>query len=252
MKKLILLATAAAAILGMSSAGQAADLPVRAPAVPMLPPPFSWTGFYLGGNIGGAWAHRNVTDNLFGLNFSQTSDGVFIGGGQVGFNYQMGGFLLGVEADFDWAGNNNNNSNNGVAVPGVVGLIRVSANDKWISTVAARFGMVFGQSLLYGKAGGGWVGADNFTITNLTTGASITGGNSRSNSGFLLGAGYEYAFTNNWTAKIEYDYLGLGSRSFVVPAGAPFLVGDVFTNRNRNIQTVKVGFNYLFNTGGRY
>src|SRR5436190_7914114 len=189
MKKLVLLATAAA-MLAASSAGQAADFPMKAPLAP-LPPPFSWTGFYLGGNIGGAWAHRNVTDT-FGVNFSRTSDSVFIGGGQVGFNYQMGGFLLGVEADFDWAGNNNNNNNNnGVAVPGVVGLIRVSANDKWISTVAARFGLAFGQSLIYGKAGGGWVGASDFTITNVNTGASITAGNGRSNSGFLVGAGYE-------------------------------------------------------------
>jgi outer membrane immunogenic protein len=249
MKKLVLLATAAA-MLGMSSTGQAADLPVKAPMVSPLPP-FSWTGFYLGGNLGGAWAQRNVTDSVFGLDFSRTSDGVFIGGGQVGFNYQMGGFLLGVEADFDWAGNNSNN-NNGVAVPGVVGLIRVNANDKWISTVAARFGLVFGQSLIYGKAGGGWVGASDFTITNVNTGASITAGSGRSNSGFLVGAGYEYAFTSSWTVKLEYDYLGLSNRTFTVPVGAPFLVGDTFTNRSRNIQTVKVGFNYLFNTGGRY
>ena len=53
----------------------------------------------------------------------------------------------------------------------------------------------------------------------------------------------------NWTMKAEYDYIGLSSRSFIVPAGAPFLVGDVFTNRNSNVQTFKVGFNYLFGRG---
>jgi outer membrane immunogenic protein len=86
----------------------------------------------------------------------------------------------------------------------------------------------------------------------VNTGASITAGSGRSNSGFLVGAGYEYAFTSSWTVKLEYDYLGLSNRTFTVPVGAPFLVGDTFTNRSRNIQTVKVGFNYLFNTGGRY
>jgi len=207
---------------------------------------FSWTGFYLGGNIGGAWAHRDVTDT-FGRNFSNTSNGVFIGGGQAGFNYQIGGFVLGIEADFDWAANNNNNDA-GVLIPGV-GAIRVSASDKWITTVAARLGFAIDRLLFYGKVGGGWVGADNFTITNVTTGASIVGGNSSSNSGFLVGGGLEYAITNNWTVKGEYDYLGLSNRTFAVPVGAPFLVGDTFTNRSRNIQMFKVGFNYLFKTG---
>src|SRR4051812_6868010 len=81
MKKFLLLTTVAAGITGISSAGMAADLPVRTPAPVPVPPPFvfSWTGFYLGGNIGGAWAQRNVTDTV-GRNFSNTSNGVFIGG----------------------------------------------------------------------------------------------------------------------------------------------------------------------------
>ena len=66
------------------------------------------------------------------------------------------------------------------------------------------------------------------------------------NGGWLLGAGFEYAFTNHWTVKAEYDYLGLGNRTFVVPAGAPFLAGDTFTSNNRNVQMVKIGVNYLF------
>jgi outer membrane immunogenic protein len=248
MKKLLLLATVAAGIAGVSGTGLAADLPVKAP-MPAPLPPFSWTGFYIGGNIGGAWAHRDVTDTLRGLNFSATSDGVFIGGTQVGFNYQMGGFVLGVEGDFDWAGHNNSNNGAGVVVPGV-GAVRVTANDKWIATLAARFGFAFDHWLLYGKAGGGWVGANNFTITNDTTGASISGGSSNSNSGFVVGAGIEYAITNFWTLKGEYDYLGLSnSRTLIIPVGA--LAGDVFTNRSRNVQMFKVGFNFLFN-GARY
>jgi outer membrane immunogenic protein len=252
MKKHVLFSTVAIAMLALGRSGQAADLPVKAP-MPPPPPPFSWTGFYLGGNLGAAWAQRHVTDTFSGLDFSRSSDGVFIGGGQIGYNWQMNNFVLGIEGDFDWAGNNSDNNNGaGVIVPGVVGTFVASSRNRWITTVAARFGIASDHWLFYGKAGGGWVGANNFTVTNLTTGTTVTGGGGRSSSGFLVGAGIEYAFTNNWTAKIEYDYIGLDSRSFVVPVGAPFLVGDVFTTRSRNVQEFKVGFNYLFNRGLGY
>src|SRR4051794_28980719 len=117
MNNRILVTTVVGAILGFPHFALAADMPLKAPPAPM-PPSFSWTGFYVGGNIGGAWAQRSWNDNLFGLNFGRSSDGVFIGGGQVGFNYQFSNIVLGAEADFDWAANNND-SNNGVVVPGI-------------------------------------------------------------------------------------------------------------------------------------
>ena len=90
--------------------------------------------------------------------------------------------------------------------------------------------------------------SDNFTITNTATGASITGSNTNTNSGWLVGAGIEWAFAPNWSVKIEYDYLGLNSQTFTAPAGG-FLAGDTFTTSNPNVQTVKVGANYLFKYG---
>jgi outer membrane immunogenic protein len=240
---------AAALALGASCPAFAADLPVKAPPVPVMAPVFSWTGFYIGGNVGGAWQQGNVSDTLLGVTFTNSNNnGVFIGGGQVGFNYQISNFVWGIEFDADWAANNNNN---GVGVITPVGLIQVSSNNRWVSTAAARFGVAFDRVLLYGKAGGGWVGANNFTITNLTTGVQLTGlNNNNTTTGWLLGAGVEWAFAQNWTVKIEYDYLGLNSRSIVVPFNSPFLAGDVFTTGNRNVQMAKVGFNYLFNWGG--
>src|SRR4051794_2862456 len=83
MKKLYLLSTVAAAMVGQSGVGQAADMPVKAPVMPVVVP-FSWTGFYLGANVGGAWGHRDVTDITRALAFTQTSNGRFIGGGQAG------------------------------------------------------------------------------------------------------------------------------------------------------------------------
>ena len=256
MRKLLHTTAAIAALLALLTAANAADVGVRPPVYQpppayVPPPPFSWTGFYLGGNIGGAWGQGNVTDSLFGLNFgTTTNNGVFIGGGQLGFNYQFGYGVLGVEWDFDWAGNNNN-TGNGILIPGI-GTIQATSNNGWITTVAARFGVTNGPWLFYGKVGGGWVGNNSFTITNVTTGASITTSNNNTNSGWLVGAGIEWAFAPNWSAKVEYNYLGLDSRTFTVPAGV-FLAGDTFTTSNPNVQMVKVGINYRFNYGiGRY
>jgi outer membrane immunogenic protein len=248
-----LIASVAFLALCTTAAG-AADIGVNAPPLSPPPPlPFSWTGFYVGANIGGAWSNTRSTDSLFLTNFNNNNNGVFIGGGQIGGNYQIGQFVIGGEWDFDWAANNNNAT--GVVIPGV-GNIVVTSNNRWITTVAARFGWAIDHWLVYGKAGGGWVGNNDLTVTNLTTGVSITCGTfttltncGNSTGGWLLGAGFEYAFTNNWTVKLEYDYLGLGNRTFVIPASAPVLAGDTFTSNNRNVQMVKVGVNYLFNWG---
>jgi outer membrane immunogenic protein len=237
------------ALLAIPVAASAADLkpaPVYSKA-PMIAPVFTWTGFYIGGNLGGAWAHRNVTDSLFGLNFSNgANNGVFIGGGQIGGNYQFSNFVVGVEGSFDWA-SNNNNTTTGIVVPGLGGnTIQVTSNNTWITTLAGRFGVAYDRVLFYGKGGGAWVGNNSFTVTNVTTAASITGSNSNTTSGWLAGAGLEWAFANNWTLKFEYDFIGLSGRTFTVPAGSPFLVGDTFTTGSNNIQMATVGVNFLF------
>jgi len=251
-----LIASVALVALGTTAAG-AADLgavPVKAPPPPL--PMFSWTGFYVGANIGAAWANNDWTDTFFQTNFANGNNGgVFIGGGQIGGNYQIGNFVIGGEWDFDWAANTSSNNVNGVVIPGV-GTFVVTNNNRWITTVAARFGYAINRFLVYGKAGGGWISNNNLTVTDVTRGLSLTCANftncgNNNNGGWLVGIGGEYAFTNNWTVKLEYDYLGLGNRTLVVPATAPFiLAGDTFTSsNNRNVQMVKVGANYLFNWG---
>ena len=120
--------------------------------------------------------------------------------------------------------------------------------DERITTVAARLGYAWDHWLFYGKGGGGWVGNNGFTVTDITTGVSWSGSNSNTRSGWLAGVGFEWAITNNWTVKAEYDYIGLNSRTFIVPTGAPWLVGDTFTG-SRNVQEFKLGFNYLFHWG---
>jgi outer membrane immunogenic protein len=236
--------------LAMITSASAADLsrpPPVAPAPVFVPPPFSWSGFYIGGNLGGAWGHGNITDVLNpGVSFNSGNNGVFIGGGQVGFNYQVSSIVFGAEADFDWAANNNNTTT-GVVTP--LGIFTVSANDRWISTFAGRLGVAFDRWLVYAKGGGAWVGTNNFTVTNVPTNAQVSGGSSN-NTGWLFGAGVEWAFAGNWTARLEYDYIGLSSRTFAVPLTSPFLAGDVFTTGSNNVQMFTVGINYLFNFGG--
>jgi outer membrane immunogenic protein len=248
MKRLLLGTAAMVALLGAANPSQAADMAVKAPP-PIAAPIFTWTGFYLGGNLGAAWAQRSVTD-VFGNTFTRTSDARFIGGGQLGYNWQFTNFVLGVEGDIDGIMGGDNNPGSAPVLINGAGPFAVTSNtpNSWVATLAARFGWAADHWLFYGKAGGGWVGnSSGFTVTNVTTGlpvASVTNGNSV--GGWLLGGGVEWAFTNNWSLKGEYDYIGLNNRNFAVPVTIRAGVVDTFTSSSRNFQMVKFGFNYSF------
>jgi len=250
MQKLLLSASMAALLVGTSVAAQAADLgPAPAPvykAPPVVAPVFSWTGFYLGGNAGAGWNNGSVTDSAaplgLGGNWTANNNATFVGGGQVGANYEFGGgVVVGVEGDFDWFANNNNS----VTVLGTT--LQGSNNGRWLTTLTGRLGYAFDRVLVYGKGGGAWVGSNNLTVTNVATGSSVSFNNNNTNTGWTAGGGVEWAFYNNWTARIEYDYVGLSNATFTVPLTSPILAGDVFTTHDRNIQLVTVGINYLFN-----
>src|SRR5262244_900887 len=144
MRKLFHTVAALSALVATSMTANAADVTARPYSPPPYVPPayvapvFTWTGFYLGGNIGGAWRNDNLSDTLSGLNFSNgNNNGVFIGGGQLGFNWQVSNFVLGFEWDIDGAANNNNT---GIVFIPAVGTIQVTSNNRWITTLAARFG----------------------------------------------------------------------------------------------------------------
>src|SRR4029079_18001435 len=197
MKKLLLVSTA----LTVLFAGSALAANLRRPAPAYTPPPppppvFSWTGFYIGGNLGGAWARGTVSDSLFGLSGSSDRSR-FIRGGQLRDNSQISNIVRGAEWDFDWT--SLDATGDGRFVPGF-GTLQGSANTRWISTLAARFGVVLGSGvLLYGKAGGGWV--DNHaTITNLNTGASISASNR--NSGWGVGGGGAWGVGGHWCGQL--------------------------------------------------
>ena len=201
-------------------------------AVP-LPPPVTWRGFYLGGNIGGAWGSSSVSDNLTSTSFDRDNNG-FIGGVQVGYNYQIGNLVLGVEWDFDWT---SIDASGTISVPGVIGPLQASADTEWISTIAGRIGLALERTLVYVKVGGGWV-RNEASITQLTTGTSVSAANT--SGAWLVGAGFEYALAPNWTAKFEYDFVGLSDKTF------PGFVGTRGFELERDIQQVKVGINFKF------
>jgi outer membrane immunogenic protein len=240
----------------LSTQALAADLPMPAPPprapVAYLPvaPPFSWTGIYIGGNVGAAWNRGTVSDaagNSFTL---PSNNAVFTGGGQVGGNYQIGGFVLGVEGQFDWLANQNNASA-GILVPNTVtgtnDTINVVSKDRWLTTLTGRIGVAADHWLFYAKGGGAWVGNHSVAVNDTTTpGASFTNSSGGWNTGWTVGGGIEWAFAGPWSVKLEYDYIKLSSNSFTVPATSTFLPNDVFTTSNRNIQTALFGVNYRF------
>jgi outer membrane immunogenic protein len=221
--------------------------PPRAPAVyaPAPIPYYNWTGFYIGGNLGGAWNQGGFSDPA-GNNFPASNTIKFLGGGQVGYNLEFGGgVLLGVEAMFDWGPNSNNTVNTTFGAPFTPPPVAVAGtfNNSWLTTVTGRLGYAWDRLLVYGKGGGAWVGATSSPITIGGTSFSA----SPSGFGWTIGAGLEYAFWGTWSARIEYDYIGLASQTVTVPVGTGGLgAPDVFTGNMRNLQMVTLGINYKF------
>jgi outer membrane immunogenic protein len=123
-------------------------------------------------------------------------------------------------------------------VPTAFGTLQASANTDWIASLAGRIGIASDRTLFYVKGGVGWV-QNSASITNLTTGVSVSASNN--NSGWLLGGGVEYAFASNWSAKVEFDYLGLRDFSW----NSVIIAGDNFT-ASRNIVMLKAGINFRF------
>jgi outer membrane immunogenic protein len=225
----------AAGLVAFATAASAADLRMPVKALPPPPPPFSWNGFYIGGEFGWAHASGSVTDSNFGLSASTSRDG-WLAGGVVGYNYQTANSVVfGVEADFDWTTLSATGA--GILVPNV-GVLQGSAKTDWISSLAGRIGFAADKALFYVKGGGAWVG-NSASITNLNNGLSVSASNT--NSGWLLGAGLEWAFTTNWSAKFEFDYIGLRSWSW----NGVLFSNDTFT-ASRNISELKIGLNYRF------
>ncbi|MBN9006940.1 MAG: porin family protein [Rhizobiales bacterium] len=216
MKK-ILLATVALVALGATAPTLAADLAARpyTKAPPYVAAPiYNWTGFYIGGHVGGAFGG---SDNALAPGFSSGNDGRFMGGGQIGYDYQFApNWVMGLEANYSFLDTSSSFSNRG------------------LGSVTGRLGYTWGPALLYVKGGYGW--ADS----RFSNGFGGNGGR----DGYTVGGGLEYMFTQNWSGKIEYQYYNFGDVNVFDALGAP--IGSFRNDQH----TIKAGLNYRFNWGG--
>ena len=236
MKK-FLLGTVALIALGATVPALAADLGARtytkAPAY--AAPIYNWTGFYIGGHIGGAFGGNS--NNFNGLVTGNNNNGRFLGGIQGGADYQFApNWVAGVEGQYSWLANNNGN----VIFPG--GFV-YNNNQRAIGSATARLGYTWGPGLLYVK--GGYAFADNNDTLLLNNAVTPFTFNNGHRDGYTVGAGLEYMFAQNWSAKVEYQYYNFGTSQFVTP---PVLVQ--FGGFRTDDHTVKAGINYRFNMGG--
>uniref|UniRef100_UPI0040449994 outer membrane protein n=1 Tax=Microvirga sp. G4-2 TaxID=3434467 RepID=UPI0040449994 len=198
----------------------AADLPARAaPPAPIVAaaPIFTWTGFYVGVNAGYGWNNNDdltsvaVPAGAVGagspagtITFSDDDGDGFVGGGQIGYNYQIGSFVVGLEADLQWA--DLGGSNGSATFPAAWNAYDfepagAAGGVDWFGTVRARAGVAFDRALIYATGGFAYGGADDDN--------DFFDNEDDVRTGWVLGAGVEYAFTNNLTAGIEGLWVNL-------------------------------------------
>jgi outer membrane immunogenic protein len=246
MKKL-LLATSALVLAG-PALGADLRIPTKAPAIVAAPVPFSWTGCYVGAHAGYGWGRTNITDPNpagFANGTTQTANtrGA-LAGGQIGCDYQFaGGWVFGVEGSAAWA-----DIKGTVNDPFFAGK-NFSSRTDFIADATGRIGYSFDRVLFYGKGGGAWAHNRFGMIAPLGPFGTSVSAATETRFGWVVGAGVEYAFTSNWSAKLEYNHYDFGSRQITLTGvgfAGPFTTPE---NISQRVDTVKVGLNYRFGGG---
>jgi len=256
----------------------AADIPMKAPVrAPVVAPIANWTGCYIGGNVGGGWARdretwtgiveaptafaagaATVLPAAANADYSATG---FVGGGQIGCNYQMGSFVLGGEADAQYTSFRGSrgavslgNTNGGPATI-VPGIIAESFESNWLATFRGRAGFTTGPILFYVTGGAAWANlklADQVCFPTAAVPACATGANNNSRLGWTFGGGLEWMFAPNWSVKAEYLYVDLGTVSYAslgTPIAAiPNPFPNAFITHNHRIteNIARLGVNFKF------
>jgi len=262
------LLTGAAIAAVMAGSAFAADMPLKAPP-PVLA--YDWSGFYIGGFIGGGWSHEETSNPSLGvlgtlINFpvvQTTTHSGFIGGIEGGDRYQFGKLVVGWEADWAW-GNIGGNSTTSFGpnlgpIPATLTFNR-TLNDKIdsVGTATSSVGIAHDRWLIYGKAGVAWAHldqTDNWTFNFSSPGPSATGTVSTGTGGqdrigWTVGTGIEWAIWNNWSVKAEYDFMDFGTRTNTI--NGTFLpgiggggLGVTWGNvSDLHVQQVKFGVNW--------
>jgi outer membrane immunogenic protein len=250
MRKL-LFATATALAGIMTGPAVAADMPLKA-ETPFIER-FSWTSCYLGGHLGGGFAHKDITDpvqlvqdsflgagSTVGVTtVSPSPNGVVIGG-QIGCDYQFASsFVVGVEGAA--SGSTMKNSRM-VGLPlGNPDTVLVRASTDFLPSLTARIGYAFDNVLLYAKGGAALAG-DRFNVTGSFVGAPFAFEGLDNRFGWTVGGGVDWAFSHHWSANIEYDYYQFGHGGILMSDGINGFAGIV--DVKQTVQVVKVGLNF--------
>lgn len=240
---------AAAVTLGATSL-LAADLPRPTPyAAPPPPAPvYNWSGVYIGANGGYGFANTNRTATLSGNPFVDgtvvsTGNNLngFVGGGQIGVNWQWNALVLGIEGDIQGTGQ----SKTETVSCGFLGCITEDAKIPWFATFRARAGVAVDRVLFYGTGGVAWLEAKD-TLTAAAGGISATVLDlSDTRTGWTAGAGVEVAFADNWTARVEYLFVDVSpSATGTVPAALGG--GTVTENATIKDNIIRAGINFKF------
>ena len=219
MRRVLFTTIGSLALAAAMGAALAADIPRAAPAyrAPAMVPFYNWTGFYLGINGGGAWGRTNWD----GFGSANTSGGLV--GVTLGYNWQAIGspWVFGLEGDVDWTN-----------IKGTVACAGCETKNRWLGTVRGRLGYAMDRVLPYFTGG--------LAVGDIQANRPGFSGASETKAGWTLGAGIEAAVAPNWTAKVEYLYVDLGSMSCSVTAcGLP-------TNVNFRANVVRAGLNFRF------
>jgi len=252
MNKLLFLGAMALA-LTVAETAVAADFPLEPVAKASFVSRFTWTGCYLGGHVGGAWQSRDVTDPVLlvqdglggaGTTLGTTTVGLSsrgaIYGGQIGCDYQFTpNFVVGVEGAVSAGSLKGTRLVPLPASPGDTALI--TARTDFIPTLTARLGYAVNHWLFYGKAGAAWTN-DKYSVTGNFGGTPFDAEGLGMRVGWTAGVGAEWAFTDNWSARLEYDYYDFG-RANVLMSDVANGFNSIVTFR-QSAQMVKLGLNF--------
>lgn len=248
MRSKLIAAFACTTALVSAGAASAADLAarpyVKAPAY--AEPLFNWTGFYVGGHLGGAWTNQqwinSANTTLFGdlapgEGFRQRGSGI-MGGAQIGYNWQANNFVFGLEGTI--SGLNNKGT--------VVNTVFGAGDDvfSWrtnvLATIVGRAGFAVNNNLFYAK--GGYAGANNRLSVSDTVPVTGSGGQTHWANGWTVGAGWEYGITPNWIVGVEYNYAAFVSQSYQLAGTAAGTY--TFDAKPRDLQWAVVRASYKF------
>jgi len=248
-RSLVLAATCAIISVQVASA---ADMPTKAPAyAPVAPMVYNWTGFYIGAHAGYGWGTLTSTATSAsasfpdGFVFDDTHEKGPLGGGQLGYNYQIGQFVLGIEGELSWSGIDGDETSTN---PANLRYAMTHTKLPWIADVAGRAGYAWNNWLLFAKGGAVWTHVDADSTTYSGAGAVLgTASGSENRSGWLIGGGAEWGFAAHWSAKLEYNYMDFGTTNVArnVLTGASAGTTN-YRDQNLKLNVIKVGLNYRF------